>query len=64
MCSVVAAFSLALVRTGTFVYSAFFKSALSRSSGLTIIATGATPDDEREFGVEGGGRRSRKFLAA
>jgi hypothetical protein len=31
---------------------------------LTIIATGATPDDEREFGVEGGGKRSRKFLAA
>ena len=30
---------------------------------LTIIATGATPDDEREFGVEGGGKRSRKFLA-
>ena len=31
---------------------------------LTIIATGATPDDEREFGVEGGGKRSRKFLVA
>ena len=30
---------------------------------LTIIATGATPDDEREFGEEGGGKRSRKFLA-
>ena len=33
-------------------------------SALTIIATGATPDDEREFGVEGGGKRSRKFLVA
>ena len=31
---------------------------------LTVIATGATPDDEREYGVEGGGERSRKFLAA
>lgn len=31
---------------------------------LTFIATGATPDDEREFGVEGSGKRSRKFLAA
>ena len=33
-------------------------------TGLTVIATGATPDDEREYGVEGGGERSRKFLAA
>jgi hypothetical protein len=32
--------------------------------GLTIIAAGATPDDEREFGVEGVGKRSRNFLAA
>ena len=31
---------------------------------LTIIAAGATPDDEREFGVEGVGKRSRNFLAA
>jgi hypothetical protein len=28
---------------------------------LTNIATGATPDDEREFGVEGGGKMSRKL---
>ena len=31
---------------------------------LTFIATDATPDDEREFGVEGEEQRSRKFLAA
>ncbi|MCK0505301.1 winged helix-turn-helix transcriptional regulator [Aromatoleum anaerobium] len=31
---------------------------------LTVIAMAATPDDEREFGVEGGGKRSRNFLAA
>ena len=31
---------------------------------LTFIATDATPDDEREFGVEGDEQRSRKFLAA
>ncbi|WP_244857245.1 pilus assembly FimT family protein [Aromatoleum bremense] len=31
---------------------------------LTVIAIGATPDDEREFGVEGDGKRSRNFLAA
>ncbi len=31
---------------------------------LTVIATGATPDDEREFGVEGDEKRSRNFLAA
>ncbi len=36
---------------------------LSRTD-LTIIAAGATPDDEREFGVEGVGKRSRNFLAA
>ncbi len=31
---------------------------------LTIMVVGATPDDERDFGVEGGGKRSQKFLAA
>ena len=32
--------------------------------GLTIIATRATPDDERDYGVEDGGERSRNILAA
>lgn len=31
---------------------------------LTIIATRATPDDERDYGVEDGGERSRNILAA
>ena len=31
---------------------------------LTIIAVAATPDDERDYGVEGSGKRSRNFLAA
>ena len=35
MCSVAAAFSLALVRTGTLVEMACFKSAFSRSSGFS-----------------------------
>ncbi|MCK0508558.1 putative bifunctional diguanylate cyclase/phosphodiesterase [Aromatoleum anaerobium] len=36
----------------------------SACAQLTVIAMAATPDDEREFGVEGGGKRSRNFLAA
>ena len=31
---------------------------------LTVIAVAATPDDERNCGVEGGRLRSRNFLAA
>lgn len=30
---------------------------------LTVIAASATPDDERNYGVEGDGKRSRNFLA-
>jgi integrase/recombinase XerD len=37
---------------------------VAAACGLTFIATDATPDDEREFGVEGEEQRSRKFLAA
>jgi hypothetical protein len=37
---------------------------LEEAVRLTFIATDATPDDEREFGVEGDEQRSRKFLAA
>jgi len=36
----------------------------NRRCPKTVIATGATPDDERNYGVESGGKRSRKFLAA
>ena len=31
---------------------------------LTVIATRATPDDERDYGLEDGGGRSRNILAA
>lgn len=34
------------------------------ASELTVIATRATPDDERDYGVEDGGGRSRNILAA
>lgn len=34
------------------------------ASPLTVIATRATPDNERNYGVEGSGKRSRIFLAA
>ena len=30
---------------------------------LTVMALGATPADERNYDVEGGGKRSRKVLA-
>ncbi len=41
-----------------------FKELPMCSSPLTVIATRATPDDERDYGLEDGGERSRNILAA
>jgi len=46
------------------VAESFFQLLKRERIKQTIIATRATPDDERDYGVEDGGERSRNILAA